>query len=212
MQTEILNSSGTAVAAVAISPAPDQVTDLETEQRLAAEIKQLWAVQVEAQTSAKKTQEELRKLRQELGERLYRLKGILARPGRAGQWSGFLTTSGISRTTADRLVTAHEQLVNPNAKCTDGAIQELTDEQIEQAVKALWGRLQKKLVTRRAVYQFLCQLIIQSGIAHECEQSGVLVLDPALLPMPEPECAAPAQGTATAVAAGTAEPLEGDVL
>ena len=54
------------------------------EQRLADEIRQLWAVHVEAKTTVKNTRADLKAIRELLGERLYELKQLLARPGRNG--------------------------------------------------------------------------------------------------------------------------------
>jgi hypothetical protein len=78
MEDRIAENPGVEFAP-AISPEP------EDEQKLADEIRQLWAVHVEAQTVVKKTKTELKAIRQRLGERLYEMKQILARPGRNGQ-------------------------------------------------------------------------------------------------------------------------------
>jgi len=86
---------------VAVSPQPSNATDFEPEQRLSADITELWAVHVQGQTAVKRTRDELRAIRQRLSERLYALKQILARPGRAGQWSSFLATHGIPRSNAE---------------------------------------------------------------------------------------------------------------
>ena len=76
----------------------------ETEQQVSTDISDLWNWHVRAQNTVATTSEEIRAIRQALGERLHEMKQILARPGRNGQWSSFLQKHGIPQSTADRLV------------------------------------------------------------------------------------------------------------
>ncbi|PSH02783.1 MAG: hypothetical protein CXZ00_15650 [Acidobacteria bacterium] len=150
----------------------------ETEEKLTAEITELWAVHTDAQSVVKKTQQELKAIRQNLGERLYAMKQILAKPGCQGGWSSFLEQHQISRTTADRLVATHAMSLTG----TTGLIKPLSDEKIDQFVEAVWKRLEKKLGTKQAVYAFLVRIIAESGLANfkftRGEQHGLAVVDP----------------------------------
>jgi hypothetical protein len=65
---------------------------------------------------------ELRALGKTLGEALYFMKILLARPGRKGKWSEFLRERKIPRRSGDRLVAAYERSVRPAESCTHGAI------------------------------------------------------------------------------------------
>jgi hypothetical protein len=155
----------------------------ETEQTLATEITQLWAVHTDAQYVVKKSQAELKAIRQSLGGRLYAMKQILARPGRAGQWSSFLEQRGISRTTADRLVAGYVKLLGTDENGTTGSVSDLSDEQIAELAKAVWKKLGQKLGTKRAAYTFLARLIAESGVGNfkftRANARGLALVDPA---------------------------------
>jgi hypothetical protein len=96
------------------------------------------------------------------------------------------TCHGIPRTTADRLVARHEKLIGQNGNGTDGAIKALTNEEIDQAAKATWSKLQGKLGTHQAKYRFFSRLIVESGTPFEQFDDGVLIL----IPPPAQEAAA----------------------
>lgn len=178
MLNDIAENIGTEPTATA----PITNTINETEQTLATEIAQLWAVHTDTQSVVKKTQQELKTIRQSLGGRLYAMKQILARPGRAGQWSSFLEQRGISRTTADRLVAGYVKLLGTDENGTTGAIPELSDEQIADLAKAVWKKLGKKLGTKRAAYTFLGRLIAESGVGSfkftRADQRGLALVHP----------------------------------
>jgi hypothetical protein len=87
---------------------PEQL-DAEAERKLTTDINDLWSVHIQAQNTVAATNDELKVIRQHLGERLHEMKLLLARPGRNGQCSPFLQGQGIPRSTADRLVAGHER-------------------------------------------------------------------------------------------------------
>lgn len=101
----------------ALSPGAYSSGPSEVEQKLADQIKQLWAVHVDAQAVVKKTKAELKGVRQRLSESLYLMKELLVTPGcaggRNGRWASFLRSQMIATSTADRLVRAYREFVCP---------------------------------------------------------------------------------------------------
>jgi hypothetical protein len=87
----------------------------ETAQRLAEEIRALWAAYADAQASAKRAKAEIKEVRERLGEKLHAMKLLLAKPGRNGAWSSFLRNQGIGKGTADPLARKHERPVGHEA-------------------------------------------------------------------------------------------------
>src|ERR1700685_3026324 len=77
---------------------------MDSQDELGEAITNLWVAHANAKIAARATNGELRALRAKLGEQLSRMKQTLAKPGRGGQWSSFLSDRGIPRATADRLV------------------------------------------------------------------------------------------------------------
>jgi hypothetical protein len=160
-------------AAAAQPIIPDPV-----EEQLTQEINALWTCHTQVNSAVTATKEELRKLRLQLGEQLHRMKELLARPGRGGQWSSFLAENMIPRTSGDRFIREYQHYVNPPQNRTTGAITDPSDDEIGRLVKAVWGRLEKKLGSRRAVYLFLTKLTVASGLASDWREGGVFVSDP----------------------------------
>ena len=106
-----------------LAPAVDQAS----EAKLSGEITALWSAHQDGKATAKRTKEDLKAIRRDLGERLHAMKTLLARTGRGGQWTSYLREHKISRTTADRWSREHEESRNPGStKRTDGAISEPT--------------------------------------------------------------------------------------
>jgi hypothetical protein len=188
METDTAVLTSTEVIPTAISPEASS----EAEQALTTAISELWSVHVQAQSIVRKTKEELKIVRDNLASRLYEMKLLLARPGRAGQWTSFLSERGIPRTSADRLVIAHEKSIGQDGNGTDGAIKELTNEEIDQAAKSVWARVGKKLGTHQAKYRFFSKLIIESGAPFEEFDDGVLLLLPVLVQEATAAATAPA--------------------
>jgi hypothetical protein len=154
--------------------APTDV-DSATEQELAHAITELWSVHVQAQSIVKKTRADLKAVRTNLAERLHSMKALLAKPGRSGQWSSFLSQHNISRTSADRLVSSHEKSLNPDGNGTNGAT---TDEEIEKMAQSVWARLEKKLKGHREKYLFFTRVITESAIPTEEYDDGILLINP----------------------------------
>ena len=78
-------------------PVTAQPDDAIIETQLAQEISTLWSDHVRLSGDRKATSKELRLLRARLAERLHEMKTLLARPGRGGQWRGWLRERGIPR-------------------------------------------------------------------------------------------------------------------
>ena len=159
--------------------------DSATEQQLTDAITELWSVHVQAQSIVKKTKADLKAVRTNLAAHLHAMKQLLARPGRAGQWSSFLTQHNISRTSADRLVLSHEKSINPDVNSTNGAT---TDDEIAKLAESVWARLEKRVKSPREKYLFFASMITESGIPTEEYDDGVLIL----IPEPAPEPSVPA--------------------
>src|ERR1039458_8984735 len=125
--------------AVSVGPSED-------EQGLADVITQLWEVHAQAKNTVKKTNEELKAIRQLLSERLYELKQLLARPGRNGQWSAWMKERKITRATADRLVQRYGANL-PGNQSTHEANSNPSEDSAEKLAKSVWLRFGKSVVT-----------------------------------------------------------------
>lgn len=177
-----------AIAATELFPtaaiAPD--ADTETEKTLTTAISELWSVHLEAQSVVTKTKEELKVIRHNLAAQLHAMKQLLAKPGRNGQWTCFLTQRGIPRTTADRLIAGHLRPIAPEPNGTDGAVSEYSIEDVEKFANAMWPKLAKTLTTPESVYDFVRFILTRSGTAHEWRDLGILMFHPMLTAHPEP--------------------------
>ena len=149
----------------------------EDEQKLADEIKQLWAVHIDAQATVKKTREELKAIRQRLSERLYEMKQLLVKPGRNGGWSSFLRSQGIAKPTADRLVRAHKESIDPEPNVLSEQVSEASQTDVQRLFESVWPRLRKVLTTDESVNQFIGCIVTASGVAHERRQEGLMIFN-----------------------------------
>src|ERR1039458_5031353 len=147
------------------------------EQRLADEIRQLWAVHVEAKTTVKNTRADLKAIRELLGERLYELKQLLARPGRNGQWSAWLKERKISRATADRLVQRYGANL-PGNESPHEANSNPSEDSAEKLAKSVWLRFGKTLATDEVVIDFIRRIAELSGVGHEQRAEGLVIFKP----------------------------------
>ena len=147
------------------------------EEAIAHDIACMWETHRSMQGSVKDSQAELHKLGKTLGEALFFMKLLLAKPGRNGKWSEFLREKKIPRTSGDRLVSAYERSVSPDANCTNGAIQPPTQEEVRKLCSAVWSRVGKKLATSESVYWFIRDLVLVSGARHEPREGGILVFE-----------------------------------
>ena len=106
-------------------PNPTQPDDGIIETQLTEEISGLWTEHTRLSADRRATAKDLRKIRASLAERLAAMKSLLSRPGRLGQWRGWLRQRGIPRSTADRLVSRHaETLCAENENVPTGAASE----------------------------------------------------------------------------------------
>ena len=134
---------------------PAVTTESQTERQLEEEIGSLWTAHVDAEHTARATNAELRTIRAKLAEHLHAMKELLAKPGRDGQWSGFLREHEIPRATADRLVARHQAALNPNINCVSGADLEPTDEEVQKLFNSVWPKLRRVLRTRKSFLLFV---------------------------------------------------------
>lgn len=171
MEGSIADYTGVGMAP-AISP------EAETEQRLADEIRELWAIHVAAKTTVKKTKEEIKATRQRLSERLYEMKQLLAKPGKNGGWSSFLRSQGIAKATADRLVRAHEKPIGPHPNVVSEQVSEPSRDDVGRFIDSLWPKLDRNLPTPKSAYHFLWWFVGYSGLPYEMQKNGILVIDP----------------------------------
>jgi hypothetical protein len=138
------------------------------EEQLVDEIGNLWQVHSQAQTSLRKTRNELRLTMTDLSQRLFELKSVLSRPGRGGAWSSFLQAKKIPRSTADRLVRNHAKTISADPdSCTTEHIKEPTEVVVCRYFHALWPKLSKVLKTHEAVEVFVAELRYKAETAFE---------------------------------------------
>jgi hypothetical protein len=126
---------------------------------LAKEVEDLWRNHKQAKSSARKTSKELELIRVDLARALHSLKSVLAHPGCKGEWSSFLDSHSIARTTANRLVDAHQKLITPVASnCTTGATEEPMEDVVRRCLDRYWKKLNPVLTTPEAVEVFVTVL------------------------------------------------------
>jgi hypothetical protein len=220
-----------------VQPGTTQPDDSTIENQLTQEISTLWSDHVRLSADRKATSKELRQIRAGLAERLSGMKSLLSRPGRLGQWRGWLRQQGIPRSTADRLVSRHaETLVGDNGNVPTGAISGPGEADAEKLAKNVWLRFGKLLTTHESILRFIGCIVTASGVAHEQREEGLVIFNlvgkPAddlpgsvsvAQPVPQPPDEAPAitkepgeETVATAMAAEDvariADASDGDVL
>lgn len=166
--------------AVVTQPVPTTYAELAAQGRedaIARDIEGMWETHCSMTSSVNDSQNELRALGKTLGEALFYMKVVLARPGRNGKWSEFLREKKIPRTSGDRMAAAYERSLNPEPNCTDGAIQAPTDDDVRKLCSAVWSRVGKKLSTYDSVFCFIRDFALASGARHEVCQDGILIFD-----------------------------------
>ena len=187
-----------------------QGDDTAIETQLTDEISTLWSNHVRLSADRKATAKELRQIRTTLAERLYEMKSILSRPGRGGEWRGWLRERGIPRSSADRLVARHaETLCAGGENVPTGAISEPSEADIERLFNSLWPRMEQRLPTLRSAYHFVRWCVGSFGLPYEMHSKGILVL------YPEVETAsatAPAVVTGAVAASGAGDGNSGEVV
>jgi hypothetical protein len=157
-----------------------QPDDGAIETRLTEEISSLWSEHTRLSADRKVTSKELRLLRARLAQTLHQMKALLARPGRGGEWRGWLRQQGIPRSSADRLVARYAETLGTNKgeELHNGAIPESPEDSAEKLATAVWSSsLKKVLVTGESVFQFLASIAQISGIPHERRQEGLMIFN-----------------------------------
>ena len=159
-------------------PDPAQHDDAAIETQLTQEISALWSDHVRLSANHKTTAKELRQLRAGLAERLYAVKNLLARPGRCGEWRGWLRERAIPRSTADRLVSRHaETLGNDNENVLSGAINE-NENAVEPLVQSLLPRLKRTLPDIPSVFKFIAAVGGAFGLKSETTEDCIMLSQP----------------------------------
>ena len=147
--------------------------------RLTQEISELWSNHTLLSNNHKTTAKELRQIRARLAERLYAMKNLLSRPGRGGEWRGWLSERRIPRSTADRLVARHvETLGIEDGNVPTGAISNSPEDSAEKLAKSVWQRFGKLLTTDESVILFIDRIAELSGVGHERREEGLMIFSP----------------------------------
>jgi hypothetical protein len=182
----------------ATQPDLAQPVDTIIETQLTEEISALWSDHLRLSADRKATAKDLRQVRAILAERLHAMKSLLSRPGRGGEWRGWLRQQAIPRSTADRLVSRHAETLGER-NVPSGAISEPGDANAEKLAKDVWLRIRKFLTTDEAVIRFINGIAALSGVGHEECADGLLIFKsvpkaaeglpgtaPAIDPAPQP--------------------------
>lgn len=157
-------------------PQPDGASPDEAD--LSAEITELWRLHTDYKGTIKNQTSNLRSLRSELGRLLHQMKGLLARPGRNGQWSAWLKEREISRATADRLIAKHERSLNPETNCLTESISEPTEQEIQNLFAKVGPSIRRVLRTPQSVYEFIELLASSFALNRKDNEEGFVVLRP----------------------------------
>ena len=121
------------------------------------------------------------------------MKSLLSRPGRGGEWRGWLGERGIRRSSAARLVARHsEKLGIENGIAPCEAISNSPEDTAEKVAKSVWQRIGNTLATEEAVIQFIDGIAELAGLGHEWREEGLLIFNPAPKPSEELPATAPA--------------------
>jgi hypothetical protein len=162
-----------------VSEIHEPETPSQDESVLTTGITQLWQVHCDYQTSIKHETEQFRALRNELGKLLHQMKDLLARPGRNGQWSGWLKERASPRATADRLVQKYERSLHPHANCLIESIAEPTEEEIQKLFAKVLPKLRRVLRTPTSLYRFIDLMTsAYDGIERRATEEGILIVKP----------------------------------
>ncbi len=188
-----------------VQPGTAQPVDGIIETQLTQEITALWSDHVRLSTSRKATAKELRQIRASLAERLHEMKCLLSRPGRLGQWRGWLRQQGIPRSTADRLASRHaETLGIENGNVPSGAIPEPAKPTAEKLAETVWPSLKKVLTTGESVVEFIGCIAEVSGVPHEWREIGLMIF----YPVPEAADGLPGSAVASPPTGSASQPSD----
>ena len=154
--------------------------DSATESQLNKQITTLWSDHVRLSSDRKTTVKQLRQIRANLAECLHEMKSILSRPGRLGQWRGWLKQQQrIPRSTADRLVARHAETIGiENGNVLSETSSEPAEQTAERLARGVWLRLRKVLTADESIVGFIGCIAELSGIRHEWRQEGLVIFKP----------------------------------
>ena len=154
--------------------------DALIETQLTQEIFELWSSHIRLSGDRRATAEELHQIRVALAAKLYKVKSLLSRPGRLGQWRGWLKQQNIPRSTADRLASRYgETLDGDSRNVPSGAISRSPEDSVEKLAKSVWQRFRKVLATDESVINFISRIAEISGVHHEWREEGLIIFKPA---------------------------------
>lgn len=154
------------IGKIAVLEAP--ATSEHDEPRLIDEISDLWRIHAQTQGTLKKSRAEMKRIRTDLSKRLHELKAVLSRPGRGGTWSSFLQTQKIPRSTADRLVRAHEKATTvQEGNCPSEQIPEPDEVVVRRYCRGLWPKLSRVLANADMVEIFVSELRLTAESAFD---------------------------------------------
>ena len=163
----------------ATQPDLAQPVDTIIETQLTEEISALWSDHLRLSADRKATAKDLRQVRAILAERLHAMKSLLSRPGRGGEWRGWLRQQAIPRSTADRLVSRHAETLGER-NVPSGAISEPGEADAEKLARNVWLRIGKLLSTDEAAIRFINGIAELAGVGHEQRAEGLVIFKPAL--------------------------------
>jgi len=172
---EVINSSaiGTAIPDIFI-----EQEGHEPEQELSAEITRLWSVHNQAEAKGKKTKEELRVIRLDLGRTLLEVRTLVSRPGRGGGFSAYVAAHSIPRATAQELIARYKKTLEPEKNCLTQPIPKTAKPTAEDLATTVWPSLKKDLTTGEAVVQFIACIAKLSGVPHGWQNEGLVIFNP----------------------------------
>ena len=133
--------------------------DSEAEVKLSAEIAELWGVHKDGKATVRRTREELKALRLELGAKLHTMKSILVRTGRGGGWAAYLRSQRLPLASADKYVAEHAaSLTRTEEKLLEEELSMPTVDQVRQLAQKLLPKLCDVLTTAELVHEFIGEL------------------------------------------------------
>jgi hypothetical protein len=132
---------------LAISTVEHAQTEDENERRLQSEIEALWSAHQAGKTTARRTKDELKILRVDLGGKLFELKAVLVRTGRSGGWAAYLRSQGLARATVERYIRQHEHILSPRQIDSPETISEPSEADVRRLVRRLMPQLRRVLKT-----------------------------------------------------------------
>jgi hypothetical protein len=156
--------------------------ELQDEAFVSEAIVDLWQMRESHVNAMEADRKDLRSTDEALGQLLFQMKSLLAKPGRNGGWSAWLVEKNIPRSSADRLVSRFANAIGIKSP-QDAISEEPTEIEMNKLVAAVWARIENKLTTPRAMHNFLCCLAGRCSLTCEYSRDGVMIFDPAHSPL-----------------------------